>query len=547
MRNTFLVRLVLFLGLISVVSVKASIEPSTIRQHGFVYCTNGVVSSFNPQLSSSGLLVNTLSSQLYNSLLDIDPNTYRLIPSLAKSWEVSDKGATYRFFLRSDVSFHNTPWFTPTRKMNADDVVFSFERIFNPLHPWHQVNHGMYPYFNSLQLIQTVKSIKKLSQNSLEIRLDRPNNAFLWHLATQYAPILSAEYAHLLTTEKKEGKLDYYPVGTGPFMLNEYHVGEYIRLARNKDYWKGASKMSQVVIDISAGGKGRLSELLTGECDVLAYPAASQLSVLKNDPRLRLLLRPAMNMAYLAFNTRKSPLDRAEVRSALALAINRERLIKSIYYGTAESAPSILPRVSWAYDKSLDLSEYNPQKSRDILKQLGINQLKLTLLVTLSPESWNPSPLKMAELIRSDLEQVGVDVRIVTVDDRYQDPLLVKKNQDITLTGWTSGNDPDSFFRPLLSCAAIHSQTNYAYWCNPEFDSLLHEAVSSQELASRIEYYKNAQQILARELPVLPLASSLRLLAYRYDIKGLVISAFGSASFSTVYREDPYAEEKNKQ
>ncbi len=99
--------------------------------------------------------------------------------------------------------------------------------------------------------------------------------------------------------------------------------------------------MPQVVVDLGSGGTGRLSKLLTGECDVLARPAASQLSILRDDPRLRLTLRPGMNVAYLAFNTAKPPLNNPAVRHALALAINNQRLMQSIYYGTAETAASI--------------------------------------------------------------------------------------------------------------------------------------------------------------------------------------------------------------
>ena len=121
---------------------------------------------------------------------------------------------------------------------------------------------------------------------------------------------------------------------------------------------------------------------------------------------------------------------------------------------------------------------------------------------------------------------------------------LMEMKHDLTLTGWaTDSNDPDSFFRPLLSCAAIASQTNYAHWCNSGFDELLHKALLSQQLANRIEYYDQAQTLLSHELPVLPLAYSLRLQAYRYDIKGLVLSPFGNASFAGVYRETASPEE----
>ncbi|MBS0880921.1 peptide ABC transporter substrate-binding protein SapA [Pantoea sp. JGM49] len=529
----------LLLGL-SVLSASALAAPTNnIRNSGFVYCVNGTVNTFNPQMVSSGLVVDTLAAQLYDRLLDVDPYTYRLIPDLAQSWEVRDNGATYRFHLRKDVSFQHTNWFKPTRKMNADDVVFSFARMFDRQHPWHNVNGGSYPYFDSLQFSDSVQSVKKLDNDTVEIRLNSPDASFLWHIATHYAPILSQEYADKLTAKGQQERLDREPVGTGPFQLSEYRTGQYLRLARNPQYWKGVPRLQHVVIDLGVGGTGRLSKLLTGECDVLAYPAASQLSILRDDPRLRMTLRPGMNIAYLAFNTRKPPLDRPEVRHALALAINNERLMESIYYGTAETAASILPRASWAYDNDARVTEYNPAKAREALKALGLEDLHLRLVVPTTSQSWNPSPLKTAELLQADLAQVGVRVTIAPVEGRFQEAQLMAMNHDLTLTGWaTDSNDPDSFFRPLLSCAAIRSQTNFAHWCSPAFDESLQRALLSQQLSARIDSYDQAQQILAQELPVLPLASSLRLQAYRHDIKGLVLSPFGNASFAGVYRDE---------
>jgi len=174
-----------------------------------------------------------------------------------------------------------------------------------------------------------------------------------------------------------------------------------------------------------------------------------------------------------------------------------------------------------------------------MLEALGINDLHLRLVVPSASQAWNPSPLKTAELLQADLAQVGVKVSIAPVEGRFQEAQLMAMNHDLTLTGWaTDSNDPDSFFRPLLSCAAIRSQTNYAHWCSPGFDEALQKALLSQQLAGRIENYHLAQQMLARDLPVLPLASSLRLQAYRHDIKGLVLSPFGNASFAGVYRDE---------
>ncbi|MCU6668910.1 peptide ABC transporter substrate-binding protein SapA [Enterobacteriaceae bacterium H4N4] len=508
-----------------------------IRDSGFVYCVSGQVNTFNPQKASSGLIVDTLAAQLYDRLLDVDPYTYRLVPELAESWEVLDNGATYRFRLRDDVEFQTTPWFKPTRKLNADDVVFTFQRIFNRTHAWHYVNGGSFPYFDSLQFADTVKNVRKLDNRTVEFTLARPDASFLWHLATHYASVMSDEYATQLTLQDKQEQIDRQPVGTGPFQIAEYRAGQYVRLQRHEKFWRGTPLMPQVVVDLGSGGTGRLSKLLTGECDVLAWPAASQLSILRDDPRLRLTLRPGMNIAYLAFNTNKPPLNNPAVRHALALAINNQRLMQSIYYGTAETAASILPRASWAYDSEAKITEYNPDKAREQLKALGASNLTLQLWVPTSSQPWNPSPLKTAELLQADLAQVGVKVVIVPVEGRFQEARLMDMNHDLTLSGWaTDSNDPDSFFRPLLSCAAIDSQTNYAHWCHREFDGILRKALSTQQLAARIDAYDEAQQILANELPVLPLASSLRLQAYRYDIKGLVLSPFGNASFAGVSR-----------
>lgn len=540
--RVFLSYLIMAFGLSGGHALAAPVEKplADIRQSGFVYCVNGQVNTFNPQKAGSGLTVDTLAAQLYDRLLDVDPYTYRLVSELAESWEVLDNGATYRFHLRRNVQFQTTNWFTPTRPLNADDVVFSFQRIFDRNNPWHSVNGTNYPYFDSLQFADTVKSVRKTGEYSVEFRLAQPDASFLWHLATHYASVLSAEYADNLTKADHQEMLDREPVGTGPFKLSEYRAGQYIRLARHDNFWRGKPLMPQVVIDLGSGGTGRLSKLLTGECDVLAWPAASQLSILRDDPRLRLTLRPGMNIAYLAFNTNKAPLNNPAVRHALALAINNQRLMQSIYYGTAETAASILPRASWAYDNDAKITAYDPAKSKAQLEALGVKDLTLQLWVPTSSQAWNPSPLKTAELIQADLAQVGVTVVIVPVEGRFQEARLMDMNHDLTLAGWaTDSNDPDSFFRPLLSCAAIRSQSNVAQWCNREFDEVLQKALSSQQLASRIEAYDEAQRILAEALPVLPLASSLRLQASRYDIKGLVLSPFGNASFAGVSRDEP--------
>lgn len=131
--------------------------------------------------------------------------------------------------------FNQRPGLNP-RKLNADDVVFTFQRIFNRNHPWHNVNGGSFPYFDSLQFADTVKSVRKLDNHTVEFNLTRPDASFLWHLATHYASVMSAEYAAQLTKQDHQELLDRQPVGTGPFQLAEYRASQYIRLQRHEHF-----------------------------------------------------------------------------------------------------------------------------------------------------------------------------------------------------------------------------------------------------------------------------------------------------------------------
>ncbi|SUG70473.1 peptide ABC transporter substrate-binding protein [Salmonella enterica subsp. enterica] len=210
--------LIVIAGLLSSQATAATAPEQTasadIRDSGFVYCVSGQVNTFNPQKASSGLIVDTLAAQLYDRLLDVDPYTYRLVPELAESWKCWITGnvpfspAPRRFLSKNRL-------FTPTRKLNADDVVFTFQRIFDRRHPWHNINGSSFPYFDSLQFADNVKSVRKLDNNTVEFRLTQPDASFLWHLATHYASVMSAEYAAQLSRKDRQELLDRQPVGTG--------------------------------------------------------------------------------------------------------------------------------------------------------------------------------------------------------------------------------------------------------------------------------------------------------------------------------------------
>ena len=128
------------LPLTVILSLTACDKQTQIKQDGLSYCTEGSPSSFNPQTATSNVTLDATTSQLYNRLLFIDPNTQQFKAGLAIDWEISEDRLSYRFFLRKNVQFHQTDYFTPTRPFDADDVIFSFSRILDQPNHYHDVS-----------------------------------------------------------------------------------------------------------------------------------------------------------------------------------------------------------------------------------------------------------------------------------------------------------------------------------------------------------------------------------------------------------------------
>ncbi|WCP68197.1 peptide ABC transporter substrate-binding protein SapA [Vibrio tubiashii] len=514
------------------------IDHDKIRQKGFVYCGQGGPSTFNPQLVDSGITTETLSPQLFNTLLTLDSQTYQPVPSLATKWSVNKEGTEYIFNLRKGVQFQTTAWFTPSRAMNAEDVVFSFRRIIDTTNPFHYVGSGLYPWFSGIDFQNLVVDVSALSNHRVKFTLNRPDNSFLSNIATSHAVIHSKEYAGQLELSDEKSMLDSHPVGTGPFYLAEYQVNDLIRLKRNNRYWQDRPKMEQVVFDISQRGTGTLAKLLRSECDVLNAPLSSQLPIIEQTSDVELTAKPAMNISFVAVNTSHPALNDARVRKALNYAINRQNILDSVYYGTGSQAYSVLPPSSWAYQKDSVQIRYDRNYAIALLREAGYSKgLELTMSVPLEPRAYNPSPRKTAELIQANLADVGIKLNLMT-DDRYdRSNPNDNTNIDLHLTGWIANTgDPDNFLRPLLSCESKRAGLNVSSWCNPDFDFLLDLALEVDKPRYRQNLYKQAQNILNEEFPVIPLNHGMQLQAHHTSLRGFKVSPFNAQPFDTVER-----------
>lgn len=530
---------------------------------GIIYCSESNPVTFNPQLDTSSTTSDASSHQLYDRLLDFDPDSGRIVPSLASSWLVSDDGLTYAFQLRKDVWFHTTDYFKPTRNFNADDVIFSINRWRLRSHPYHYVSGGRYPYFESIGLAQNIASVERVNGYRVEITLKRRDSSFLSNLATDFAVILSEEYAEQLAEAGTPSKIDELPVGTGPFKFNSYRKDHFIKYLRHDNYWRTQSfgegdnsdsnikselqslsqqrkletpLVEQLIFDITPRSSLRLAKLMTGECDATAFPAQTELEVIRTEDDLTLAEKPGLNVGFWAFNTQRPPFDNPDVRRALAAAIDKNTLLEAVYFDSATRAKTLLPAASWAFQNDADDTAYNPVLARKLLADAGIAPgFSMTIWAMPVERAYNPNATKMAELIQRYLRDVGVDATIVSYDWATFRRHLQEGLHDSVLIGWSADNgDPDNFYRPLLSCGAIPSGTNRAMWCNDSYDKLLNEALQTDDIDERTAIYKQVNRLLYERLPVVPIAHAYRYQAYRNELEGMTINPFGGVRFGGV-------------
>jgi cationic peptide transport system substrate-binding protein len=433
------------------------------------------------------------------------------------------------------VSFHQTDYFTPTRSMNANDVAFSFNRILDKSHPYHPVSGGSYPFFESVNFSSHIEKIEKINDYTVRFILTKPDSSFLANLATDFPVILSKEYSEKLLTNKALQNIDTLPIGTGPFKLDEYRVGSFIRYKRHNQYWDGPVALDQLVFDITPNNTSRLTKLLTNECDVIAYPIAHE--KLKKHRKFKLNSVTASNVGYLAFNTEKPPFDNILVRQAVSHAINKRAIIDTVFFGKAALAKTLLPKQSWAYDKGVSGVKFDLALAKKLLVEAGFEKgFEMDIWAPPISRAYNPNSVTMAKIIQDNLSKINIKVKIVNHYEWSTFKQHIQKGEHQTaLLGWTADHpDPDNFFTPILSCAAKNSGDNKTRWCNKAFDLLLEKSLLTDNMQQRKVYYSKALAVINSELPLLPIAHSKRFQARSKKVQGDILNAFGGIDFTKV-------------
>ena len=521
-------------GLILTACGQATLPP------GLVYCSEGNPESFNPQLVTSGTTIDATSHQIYSRLVNYDSEQGDIVPGLATEWHISDDGLNYTFVLRNDVLFHQTSRFKPQRTFNADDVLFSFNRIIDSQHPYHFVSRTGYPFFQSIGFDKLIGSIEKIDSHHVVFHLNRKDASFLSNLATDFAVILSAEYGDMLLKNGEPEQIDFQPIGTGPFQLNQYVKNEYIRYNRHPYYWGAAADIEHLVFDITPKSTARITKLITGDCSVSALPKAGELAVIDQHKHIKVDIKPGLNVAFWALNTQKPPLNDIKVRRALAHAIDKQNILDVVYNGIAVEAKGILPPASWAYSDNINANNYDPAKAKALLNEAGIDKLSIDIWAMPVARVYNPNALKTAELIQADLAKIGVKINIVSYDWSVFTQKLIRDDYDSVLIGWNADNsDPDNFFTPLLSCAALASHNNRSKWCQKDFDHLLTSAQNTTEREARKAIYQAAEAILSDQVPLIPIAHAQKVILKKDTITSMQVRPYGGIAFAKIVEKTP--------
>lgn len=516
----------------SLTALALSVTTLAQAETTFVNCTSRSPTGFSPALVMDGISYNASSQQVYNRLVEFKPGTTSIEPGLAESWEVSDDGLTYTFHLRQGVKFHSNKVFKPSRDFNADDVIFSFQRQLDPNHPYHKVSNGTYPYFNAMKFPTLLKSVEKVDDHKVRITLNTPDATFLSSLGMDFISIYSAEYADKMLKAGTPTNIDTQPIGTGPFVFAGYQVDQAIRFLANKDYWKGKADIDRLIFSITPDATARYAKVQSGACDMMDFPNTSDIARMKQDPKIQLLAQEGLNVAYVALNTEKKPLNEVKVRQALNYATDKKAIIDAVYQGAGIAAKTPLPPTIWGYDEQIEDYPYDPAKAKQLLAEAGYpDGFEVELWVQPVVRNSNPNPRRMSEMLQADWEKIGVKAKLVSYE--WGDYIKRSKAGELEAGtyGWSGDNgDPDNFLSPLLACSNV-GNSNYARWCNKDYDALLNQAIRLTDQNERAELYRQAQQIIKQQAPWVTIAHSVTYIPMSQRVRNYKHSPFGYTAF----------------
>jgi peptide/nickel transport system substrate-binding protein len=424
-----------------------------------------------------------LAPSLYSALVTLDTDG-RLLPDLAESWEVKDGGRTYLFHLRKGVLWHDG------RPFGSGDVRFTLERLKSQ----ESISH---------EAVRRIFRIETPDDGTVELHLDEPWAPFLSTLAWGGTYILPR---HLRAQSN--------PVGTGPFRFGKWLRGERIVLEANPRFYRPGPFLDRVIFLVALDSSRVAERLLRGEADhtVTRIPL-DLVPKLERAPELRVLTGPSNARIFCLFNLRRPPLGDVRVREAINRAIDRGDLVRRALFGYG--APGLgfyTPSVAWAYNGEAHVPPMDRERARALLAEAGARRELELVIPDLSPVD------EMGGLLRAQLAQIGLAVRVTALPlNDWIDRVIRRRDFDLTLMSGSHGPDPENLsFR--FGSQTANPNVGYA---NPELDAALAAGAATVDLEQRARSYYRAQEILAQDLPMAPLAEAVTVTVFRSNVRGL--------------------------
>jgi peptide/nickel transport system substrate-binding protein len=488
-------------------------------------------------------------TQIFETLVGLKAGTTEVEPVLAESYEVNDDATVFTFNIRDGVKFHDGT------DLDAKAVCFNFDRWYNfsgPLQSasasyYWQAFFGGYKNNESEDLSPSLyKSCTTPDPMTAVITLTKPSASMLAALTQQAFSIASPQALQQYNAD--QGTLDEetgfrptgtfgteHPIGTGPFKFESWTREDRLVLSRNEDYWGEKAKLEEVIIRPIADNAARLQALQNDEIQGYDLVEPQDVQTIEGDENLKILERPAFNVAYVTINHAMEPMDDIRVRQAVAHGLDRESVVKNFYGGRAVVAKEFMPPEVVGYADDVKEYPYDPERAKQLLRQAG-----LTLPVKI--DFWYPSdvsrpympdPKRNFEGFRRSLEQSGFEVTPHTApwDPDYLGRVDEGTAGHLNLIGWTGDfADADNFI-------GVFFQSFSPQWGfrNQEIFDILDRAEAEADEAERERLYQEANRMIMEFLPGVPYAHSEPALGFRADVQGYVPSPTTNEEFASVF------------
>lgn len=540
----------LFLVLLLTVGLVFGLVGAASAGGTLVFGSSGDAARLDPGDVTDGESIQRMDN-IFEGLVEYKEGSTEIQPCLATSWETSADGKEIIFHLRKGVKFHDGTDF------NADAVVFSFARQYDPNHPYHQ--YGEWAYWG--YMFSDIEKVEKLDDYTVKIVLKNINASIMTSLAMFTVNIVSP-----VNAEKYKEDAFKHPCGTGPFKFVEWVKDDHITLEANENYWRERAKLDRLIFKVIPDPSARLMALEIGEVQGIEYPNPADFDRIKANKDLVLMSAPGMNIGYMAMNTGYGyidenkngvwdkdteslvktpgyfePLTKKKVRQAINMAIDKQSIVDNIYMGTAVVAKNGMPPFMLGYNDDIVDYPYDPERAKELLAEAGYpDGFEVTLYVMPVSRPYMFDPPKIGEAIQSYLAAVGIKVKFYQVDWGTYLQETEAGNHQMCLLGWTGDNgDPDNFMNVLYGANAcsIGSAGNYAFYMNNTVQELLSAALATYDIEKRAAYYKKAQEMIHEDAGWVYLAHANQNVVFRSNVKGYVLHPTSRKFFYPVWIE----------